>query len=140
MPEVQNTPRVAAQVTGAIDDIGLAVAYRFEHLKIIQGVIFRIRILNADIISAGMLKTGSQSRAFTHIAGLDEHNHFPVFGGESRGHIEACIRGTVVHNHKFQANAVPLQQKTSFDAGSQCFFLIEARYYKTEYFLAVHGC
>ena len=67
MPEIEHAVRAAAEKAGPVHYVSFPLDQRLKQAGIIGGVVFQIRILDDDEISARLLDAATQCRAFALI-------------------------------------------------------------------------
>src|SRR5262249_43985748 len=97
MPKEEDAMLLTGQKTRSVYDVGLPVDQRFEQGRIICRVVFKVGVLDKDVITRGLFEAQAQRSALAGIPGLKEHANIVVFLFDPGQHIACAIGRTVIY-------------------------------------------
>src|SRR3954462_12748923 len=105
MAEVQDAVGSGTQESRAVDYVGLPVFKRLEQAAIVAGVVFKIGVLDDDVIAGRFLNASAQGGSFSHVAGLQEDAHVRVLLLEVGENLARSVAGTVIDAKQLEFKA-----------------------------------
>jgi hypothetical protein len=73
VPEVQDSPRAAAEEARAVDDVGVTLLDRRQQLEVLHRVVLEVGVLHDHDVARGVPEPDGHRRAFALVLRLEEH-------------------------------------------------------------------